>query len=183
MYLRITEIGDISQKHRHNSSVSDIMIFIQSMKTFKTGEDVLESHLTSLKQSGFFKWTIGTDTEIIKNNLTKYLGLLGKKEIVLCITGNNQDDFGQSENSLFNSIQSFIDDILTVFFDGDGDKKEKIELKLICGGQHGPEIMAGKIFYQKKLNVEVYTTYKYRVRLNGVEYESTAKKMEDYIKS
>ena len=90
------------------------------------------------------------------------------------ITGNNQDDFGQNENTLYNHINNFLEEIIPIF----GDTK----LRLICGGQHGPEIMSGKIFYQKGKNVEVYTTYKYRVKLNGSEYESSAKKMEDYIK-
>lgn len=175
MYLRITEIGDISQKHKHNAGISDVLIFIQSQKTFKTGEDVLETHMISLKQTGFFKWTIGSDTEIFRNNLTKYLASLNKDELTVTITGNNQDDFGQSESTLYNHIYNFIEEILPIF---NGKK-----IRLISGGQHGPEIMTAKIFYEKKFNVEVYTTYKFRVKLNNVEYESSAKKMEDYIKN
>lgn len=176
MFLRITEIGDISQKHRHNAGASDVLIYVQSPKIFRTGVDVLESHLLSLKQTGFLKWTLGTDTEIFKDNLLKYVNNLNKKDLVLNVTGNNQDDFGQSENSLYSQIENFVDDFLSVL-------PEDLNIKLICGGQHGPEIMSGRILYRKGKLVEVYTTYKYRVRLNDVEYESSAKKMEEYIKS
>ena len=59
----------------------------------------------------------------------------------------------------------------------------KTPITVAYGDGIGPEIMAAKILYAKGKKVEVYTTYKYRVKLNDVEYESSAKKMEEYIKS